>query len=849
MTTDSGETTIAVTHVMEDGEAKGRLSEQEIRDLLGPLGDEWKNFGRMRTLGLGGVGEVFSATEPGLRRYMAVKILRSEYRSRKAQVENFIREARLTAQIEHPNIVPVHRIGYSPEAGVYFTMKEIAGRDLRSIIRGLREKKTMADRFIPLNRRLEIFIAVCQGIAFAHSKGIIHCDLKPANIMVGNFGEVMIMDWGLAVYRNDRDLSKTGQQIDLEQQYDAFRPEESVRELPAGAVRVSGTPAFMSPEQASGITDEIDEKSDIYGLGAILYCLLTLESAPIYPDRSTDDVLFDAARGRIIRPRRRAPLRAIPRELEAITMKALAFHREDRYGSAMELVEDVRRYMENFPVTAYRKNLFYKLRKLVKRRPLVPFALMAAVLAGAAVIGVQIMADQARTETILTRVHHAKLQADAYYKLATRTYRSLQRGEAVVSEQEFMRQSIEFSNYTNVALEGLSLVEFRKGFSGARKREMIQLLSHLIRQQIEMCHLTGNIAVLQPTIRQFRTRWNDYVLDFWDISPQVTLSIRQIARNQSGIRLNIPENISAAIRKEDPETGVHGDWSPVNAEQLLNIQSGSYLIRMELPDGQEIFLPMKAVPGLRSEFDLTGIPAIPEGFAYVQGGLFATGDIDHPENVIRHLPDFFIQKYEVTIGEYLKFWRQLKDPVVKDLCRAVYRDAGSLGKFVWDDQGVLHSPFTEDMPVFGVAGPAAEEYCRYMTAKTGMKYRLPTRLEWEKAARGVDARRFVWGNIPAKDAAFTADHPSATLYSFARPGGSFPKDRSVYGAWDMAGNLREMVRNPDDSGSIYRVMGGSCQLGHLQSTTYHLGSTNNGVRDAGFRCVIEIPQKAGENSL
>ena len=202
MTTVCGDTS-DVTKVMHPGAAEEQLTEQEILDLLGPQGDDWKNFGRMRTLGLGGVGEVFSATEPCLRRYMAVKILRSEYRSRRSQVASFIREARITAQIEHPNIVPVHRIGYSPDAGVYFTMKEIEGRDLRSIIRALREKKPMADRFASLSRRLEIFIAVCQGIAFAHSKGIVHCDLKPANIMVGNFGEVMIMDWGLAVYRNE----------------------------------------------------------------------------------------------------------------------------------------------------------------------------------------------------------------------------------------------------------------------------------------------------------------------------------------------------------------------------------------------------------------------------------------------------------------------------------------------------------------------------------------------------------------------------------------------------------------------------------------------------------------------
>ncbi|MBR2641705.1 MAG: protein kinase [Lentisphaeria bacterium] len=147
MTTHTGDTTTAVTRLMHEDADRAQLTEQEILDLLGPHGDDWKNFGQMRAIGLGGVGEVFSASEPGLRRYMAVKVLRSEYRSRRNQVETLIREARITAQIEHPNIVPVHQIGYSSEAGVYFTMKEIAGRDLRTIIRALKEKKSICGAF------------------------------------------------------------------------------------------------------------------------------------------------------------------------------------------------------------------------------------------------------------------------------------------------------------------------------------------------------------------------------------------------------------------------------------------------------------------------------------------------------------------------------------------------------------------------------------------------------------------------------------------------------------------------------------------------------------------------------
>jgi serine/threonine-protein kinase len=285
-------------------------------------------------------------------------------------------------------------------------------------------------------------------------------------------------------------------------------------------------------------------------------------------------------------------------------------------------------------------------------------------------------------------------------------------------------------------------------------------------------------------------------------------------------------------------------------DSLLNIPSGSYLLRVDYPDDRSVYLPVLTIAGQRVNIDLNSLPQVPDGFVFVHGGTFRPGSSDVRNIGTRYLPGFFIQKHEVILKDYLEFWRQLKDPELKQLCRGVYRDSGVRGEYMWDENGVLNPLFSEDMPISGISGFAAEEYCRYRTAQTGMLHRLPTQLEWEKAASGVDGRRFVWGNTAVLNAAYTADFPKTEAKKrFAFAPGQFPRDLTVYGAWDMAGNLREMVRNPDDSGSIYRVMGGSCQLGYLQATTSHLGSTNNGVLDAGFRCVIEIPQEADENSL
>ena len=317
------------TQLFGAAEGQETLSPEELRELLDlPPGDHITDFKDLTTIGMGGIGSVFSAWEPGLNREVALKVLRPEYRTRGLHVENFIREARMTAQIDHPNIVPVHKLGVFDDVGLYFTMRKIAGRNLHAIIKDLRNKVPDCVREYTLSRRLEIFVAVCQGIAFAHSRGILHCDLKPSNIMIGEYGEVMVMDWGLAAYRAEKDRPHGGRKLNLELSEDF--PTDTRKISRPGKPVISGTPAYMAPEQAAGFDSKIDERTDIYSLGAILYSLLTLESAPFDSSRPTEELLHNVIQGKFPRPRRRAPLLAIPKELDAIVMKAMARHSADR---------------------------------------------------------------------------------------------------------------------------------------------------------------------------------------------------------------------------------------------------------------------------------------------------------------------------------------------------------------------------------------------------------------------------------------------------------------------------------------------------------------------------------------
>ena len=171
------------TLIYGTGDDANRISPEELRKLLDiPQGDCIQDYDDLSTIGIGGIGAVFSALEPGLNREVALKILRPQYRDQSERIESFIREARATAQIDHPNIVPVHRLGVFDDVGVYFSMKRVEGETLRAILRKLEENRAGYRRKYNLRRLIEIFMGACNGVAFAHRHGILHCDLKPGTI-------------------------------------------------------------------------------------------------------------------------------------------------------------------------------------------------------------------------------------------------------------------------------------------------------------------------------------------------------------------------------------------------------------------------------------------------------------------------------------------------------------------------------------------------------------------------------------------------------------------------------------------------------------------------------------------
>ncbi len=344
----------------------------------------------------GGMGAVLEVHDSDLDRKVAMKVLLRDTRKTGSSsandgdskvstgpVERFIAEAQLTGSLEHPNIVPVHELGLDSQGRVYFTMKRVRGRSLRGVLDKLRQghEATLSD-FTPA-RMLNILLKICDAIEFAHAKGIIHRDLKPENIMVGEFGEVLVMDWGLAKQVSAGQIS-TVQEVDVKLDVSLGAAEDDSTRTREGTV--SGTPAYMSPEQARGEVSNIDQRTDVFCLGALLYevlCLVPPFLAPtmtgaldaardhrlLPPRQKLDQVLADKDLKRAFSEAGIARARNPARELVAVAMHAMAEKRERRYASVAELKRDIENFQGALPVSAWHDHAFSRAAKWARRNP------------------------------------------------------------------------------------------------------------------------------------------------------------------------------------------------------------------------------------------------------------------------------------------------------------------------------------------------------------------------------------------------------------------------------------------------------------------------------------------------
>jgi len=294
----------------------------------------------------GGMSHIVRAADVALKRELVLKVLpapRDEISQE--QLARFIEEAQLTAQLEHPNVVPVHDVGVDPEGRPYFAMKYVRGQSLKEIIDKRRRGDPETIAAFGARRLLDVFMQVCQAIEYAHARGVVHRDLKPANIMVGDFGEVLVMDWGVAKLMGDPDASEgtAAPQAPASSLTSDIRTARTGKEaLATQAGTVIGTPAYMSPEQARALP--VDERSDLYSLGVILYEILCGE--PPFDDDSAVVVLERLLRDPPRRPSEIDP--STPLALEALALRLLEKDPSRRSLTLPQVRQHVRDHLEGF---------------------------------------------------------------------------------------------------------------------------------------------------------------------------------------------------------------------------------------------------------------------------------------------------------------------------------------------------------------------------------------------------------------------------------------------------------------------------------------------------------------------
>lgn len=754
-------------------------------------------------LGRGAVGRVVKAFDRFLGRNVAMKRPLS-WPLPRDQIERFIEEAQATGQLEHPNIVPVYDVGQLGNGELYYTMKRVRSRSLRDALDALRAGDEEAVEEYGQTRLLSIFLKVALAIHYAHSRGVIHRDLKPDNIMLGEYGEVHVMDWGLARVKQQGVMTERGLRT-------------RTPDGPGG--QTVGTPAYMPPEQAQGRLDEVDERSDVYALGVILYELLTLQQPST---RSTVmETLMAVIADPIPPPRRAAPDRDIPEDLERIVMRALEKEPSKRWRTAKALHDAVEKFLDGRNDREAQRHLYEGERH---------FRLYEQARDEMVRLDEAVRELSARIEEWEPPEHKRSLWQleDMRHEAAGRMVRKF--GDAL---REFT-QSLAYLPRYQPALHAVSRLIWSRYRVAERDNNPLDLIiyENLLRQYDDGTWLS---RIDDPATLTVETR---------DATPAEVFFAPFTERDRIQ-RLGTIERIGIA---------------PVTID---NLKRGSYLIRVKAPGRPAVSVPLHI---RRSDphaivVDLPERDAAPRDFVYIPGGPTIVGGdpgaFDPLPWQVVDVEAFHIMRYPVTFGDYLVFIDDLAqhDPDAAEARAPRTRDA--------DGQLVLRGPDGRYAPaavliegpmralypagaghewrlaVLAISYEDAVAYADWRSRREGRTYRLPTEFQWERAARGADGRRFPWGNI--FDATFCKMNASRPMPSQPEPVGSYPIDRSVFDVFDLAGNVREYVRaeRPDDPEVITKGGSWNADARACRAATRLRTLRESRIATIGFRLVTD----------
>ncbi len=750
-----------------------------------------EKYQTVRLLGRGGMGEVYEVRDVDLLRHVALKRVANDHQ-RPDMMARFLEEAQISAQLEHPNIVPVYDLGLLKNGDPFFTMLRVQGSTLSQVLAGLARHDPTAVRTYTREHLLLVFLKVVQAVAYAHARGVVHCDLKPANIMVGDHGRVLVTDWGLA------------RRIGGQAGPSALPPVQVSVEGQLDTVFTAGTPPYMAPEQIRA--EPVDARTDVFSLGVILYQVLVLE--PPFLARHPKELLAEHRRG-VPSPRARAPQREIPAELEAICLRAMALTADERYPNADELAAAVEAFLTGS-----------------RRRELAGVRLAAADqaeerLAALRAARLKLVAERARLAEQV-KPYDDETRKQPLWQVDQALFdNQLATDEALAETLDSLGQALSLDPTFSAAQDRLAdqhLALFLAAEAAGQHRDE---LFH--RRLVERLHRGRHATVLEGrglvTVRP--------------ADPALRLSaVRQVER---GKRIVDGEPIAL----------------PEPPFEALSLPMGTYLFQLTQPGRRAAALPLRVGRGQAIELRprLFAEAEVGDSFVHVPAGPFIYGGDPVALNAAPRqetwLDDFFIARYPVTAGEYLAF---LNDVAARDAHRArahvprTKPEGGHLwepdadGRYQVPRFDADGNPMHADAPVMGVSYFDAEAYCNWYSARHGVAVRLPTEEEWEKAARGADGRFFPWGN---------GFDPTFCKMALSRPGrpqpepvGGFPADTSVYGMSDCAGAIREWTCSFYDPSHETRVLRGGawyfnphyCRLAFRHGYLPYIVFTNFGLR-------------------
>ena len=781
-----------------------------------PLPERYRDQG---LLGAGGMGEVRRVFDRQLSRSVALKILHEDITSPEL-VARFLEEAQVTAQLAHPGILPVHDVGRLADGRLYFTMKEVHGRTLRRVIAEV-HAASPADAWgtgpsgWTFRRLLAAFHQVCQAMSYAHARRVVHRDLKPANVMVGSFGQVLVLDWGLAKVLGAGDEAEP---LELSEVMAAdpeglgtdpslrasLAPVESERsdQYATRAGVVGGTILYMPPEQALGMVERLGPQADVYALGAMLYEILA--GRPPY-DVADPAALFQASlKGPGACPGRlegQGEGRPIPEPLWELCQRCLMFAVGERPRDAGEVAAAVGEWLDG-----------------ARRRE----AALAQV-AVADELGPRVAAEREEAATLR---HQAETLLASLSPLAP----AEQKRPAWLLEDRARELEREAELHEIARLQAL-----RAALSqDPELPEAHARLADHHRQEHQAAEARGDTraaaqaeALLRAHDRGRHAAW---------LQGTARLSLETEPR---GAFVTLHRYVERDRRLVDEPWRVLG-FSPVREVELPH---GSYLLVVRQEGFRELRVPVSM--GRLEHWD--GVPPGGEGTAPLRllrldevgehevpvpaGWFWSGGDEEANSSLPRRrvwVDGFLVQRHPVTNAAYITFLDDLvaqgrEAEALRFAPRERGKSAGEEGALVYgrtasggfelvpDADGDLWQP---DWPVFLVDWAAARAYADWWSVRTGQPWRLPSELEWEKAARGVDGRAYPWGHH--REPAWCAVQDSHPGRMLPRSVEDHPFDLSPYGVRGLGGNARDWCRERfTDEGP--RLERGRLVLGELDA--------------------------------